>query len=110
MLRDMLNLTGVSVQRITETDDGMGGIISSVETIIISGPSAIWMSGSSSRWLSDRITRASTHVLACEPSAYTWTQDDRNVTYGGATYKIIGRPENIMQMDEICTIPLELVT
>jgi hypothetical protein len=107
MLSDMLNLTGVTVSRETVTSDGMGGNTTSVETTILSA-AAIWQAGSANRWMSDRLTRASTHVLACVPSAYAWTQDDRQVTYDGATYKIIGRPDDVMNNGELLVVPLEL--
>ena len=109
MIADMLLLTTVQVLRETSTDDGMGGISLSTtaQTLI---RSAIWQAGSSNRWMSDRLTRASTHVLACEPDAYTWTQEDRFVTFEGYTYKIIGRPDDIMQRGELTIVPLELQT
>jgi len=107
MLADMLNLTGVTVSRETVTPDGMGGATTSVETTILSA-AAIWQAGSGNRWMSDRLTRASTHVLACVPSVYAWTQDDRQVLYGGATYKIIGRPDDVAGKGEVLVVPLEL--
>jgi hypothetical protein len=107
MLTDMLNLTTVTVNRETITSDGMGGTTTTTTSAILS-LAAIWQAGSNNRWLSDRITRASTHVLACEPSEYTWTQDDRTVSYGGATYKIIGRPDDVFNKGEIMVIPLEV--
>lgn len=107
MIGDMLNLTTVTVSRETVTSDGVGGTTTSVETTLLSA-AAIWQAGSANRWMSDRMTRASTHVLACEPSAYTWTQDDRQVLYGGATYKIVGRPDNVMNNGELIVVPLEL--
>jgi hypothetical protein len=103
----MLNLvSAVTVSRETVTADGMGGTTTSVETTILSY-AAIWQAGSANRWMSDRLTRASTHILACEPSAYTWTQDDRQVIYGVATYKIIGRPDDVMNNGELTVVPLE---
>ena len=107
MLRDLLNLTTVAVSRETETNDGMGGIsVSATATTLIAA--AIWASGSWNRWMSERMTRDSTHVLVCEPSAYSWGQDDRKVTYGGQTYKIVGRPDNVWNKGEIIVVPLEL--
>jgi hypothetical protein len=107
MLLDMLTLTTVQVSRETVTADGKGGVkTSTVETTLPNA--AIWQAGSANRWMSDRITRASTHVLACEPSAYTWTQNDRNVVYGGNTYKIVGRPDNVANTNEMIVVPLEL--
>ena len=107
MLLDMLDLTSVQVSRETVKSDGKGGTTTTTSAITITH-SAIWQQGTSNRYMSDRITRASTHVLACLPGAYTWTQNDRNVIYGGNTYKIIGRPDNILFKGEIQVVPLEL--
>ena len=107
MIRDMLNLTSVQVSREIVTPDGMGGSTTTTSLTTLSY-AAIWQAGSANRWMSDRIIRASTHVLATEPDLYTWTQDDRTVVYGGATYKIIGRPDDIMQNGELLIVPLEL--
>jgi hypothetical protein len=107
MLLDMLNLTNVQVSRVTDKVDGMGG--STESTVNTTLPhAAIWQQGTSNRYMSDRITRASTHVLACLPADYTWTQDDKKVIYDGNTYKIIGRPDNIMFQGEVLVVPLEL--
>lgn len=108
-ISDLLLLTTAAVSRETVTPDGMGGstTASTSQTLI---RSAIWQSGSGNRWMSDRMARASTHVLACEPTAYTWTQDDRHVTYDGNTYKIIGRPDNVMFRGELTVVPLELLS
>ena len=108
-LADMLLLTTVAVSRETVTPDGMGGnsTATTSQTLI---QAALWQSGTGNRWMSDRMTRASTHVLACEPTAYTWTQDDRHVTYDGNTYKIVGRPEDVMFRGELTIVPLELLS
>jgi hypothetical protein len=107
MLLDMLNLTTVQVSRQTETPDGKGA--TTTATVLTTLPhAAIWQQGTSNRYMSDRITRASTHVLACLPADYTWTQNDRTVIYSGNTYKIVGRPDNIMIKGEVLVVPLEL--
>jgi hypothetical protein len=107
MLLDLLTLTTVQVSRETVTNDGKGGTTTSTASTTLAH-AAIWQAGSANKWLSDRITRASTHVLACEPGAYTWTQNDRNVVYGGNTYKIIGRPDDVANQGELLVVPLEL--
>lgn len=109
MLRDMLSLTTVQVSRETVTADGTGGSTTTTALTTLS-LAALWQSGNGNRWMSDRITRASTHVLACEPTAYAWTQDDREVVYAGATYKIIGRPDDVAGKGELLVVPLELLT
>ena len=108
-LADMLTLTTVQVLRETTAEDGMGGISRSTTAQTITR-AAIWQAGSANRWMSDRLTRASTHVLACEPDAYSWTQEDRSVTYDGYTYKIIGRPDDVFNKGELLVVPLELMT
>jgi hypothetical protein len=109
MLRDMLNLTTVQVSRETVTPDGMGGSSTSTTMTTLSH-SAIWQAGSANRWMSDRMIRDSTHVLACEPSAYAWSQDDRQVINGSETYKIVGRPDDVSNQGEIVVVPLERMT
>ncbi len=109
MLLDMLNLTTVMVLRETVKNNGKGGTTTSTTTTTL-GHAAIWQQGTSNRFMSDRIVRASTHILACVPSEYTWTQNDRTVAYGGNTYKIVGRPDNIMNKGTILVVPLELQT
>jgi len=107
MLLDMLTLTTVQVSRETVTNNGKGGTITSTARTTLAH-AAIWQAGSANKWMSDRVTRASTHVLACEPGAYTWTQNDRNVIYDGNTFKVIGRPDDIMGRGVITVVPLEL--
>ncbi len=107
MLLDLLTLTTVQVSRETVTNDGKGGMTTSTARTTLAH-AAIWQAGSANKWMSDRVTRASTHVLACEPGAYTWTQNDRNVIYDGNTYKVTGRPDDIMGQGIILVVPLEL--
>lgn len=109
MLRDFLTLTSVQVSRETVSSDGMGGTTTttSVTTLLYS---MIYQSGTFNKLLSDRINRDSTHVLITEPDLYSWNQNDRNILYGGNTYKIIGRPDNVFFEDEITVVPLELIS
>lgn len=110
MLRDMLNLTdAVQVAREVEGSDGMGAV-SATTTLTTLSYAAIWQSGSFNQYVSDRVMRDSTHVLATEPTEYTWTQADRFVVWDGNTYKIVGRPDDVMDKGEVLVVPLELLT
>ena len=60
--------------------------------------------------LCHRVNRDSTHVLVTEPGFYAWTQADRFVSYDGDTYKIVGRPDDVMFKEEVLVVPLELLS
>jgi hypothetical protein len=108
MIRDALNLrSAVSVIRIAETNDGMGGI-STTTTATVLDRAAIWQNGANSTYLSNRISLVSTHVLAHIPSSYTWTVDDRRVTYGGKTYNVKGS-DDVIHKSLLTIVGLELV-
>ena len=109
MLRDLLPLTSVQVWKETVTPDGQGGS-TTTSTLTTLNYAVIWQGGSSNRFMSERVARDSTHVLATEPASYAWTQADRKVIYGGSTYKIVGRPDNVMAQGVITVVPLELIT
>lgn len=106
-----LNLTTVTVNRHTLAEDGMGGVTSTVTSTILSR-ATIYQEGSANRfigfrsYLSDKVVDQSSFVLICEPSAYTWTNEDKTVTYNGRTFDIQGTPYNVMEMDELMVIGL----
>jgi|GEM_PF-2598850 len=104
-----LNLVGtVQVARESVSYDGLGGT-SAVTTLTTLSRAAIWQTGTNDSYLSSQILRQSTHLLACKPGAYTWSINDRHVTYSAATYEVIGRPENVLFMGEVQVVPLKLV-
>ena len=109
MIRDMLQLTTVQVARETVSSDGMGG--GSQTTVLTTlGAAQIWQNSGSSGVLSDKIAKLSSHVLACEPGGYTWTELDRYVVYDSNRYKVVGRADNVSQMDEVEVVGLERIT
>lgn len=109
-MRAWLTLTDVVVARETgPTNDGMGGVSAATTTETTLARAAIWQAGSSIRFLSEKLAQSSTHVLCIEPSAYTFTEDDRYVTSGGNRYRINGRADNVMAIDEVTTVALELI-
>ena len=101
MLRSLLNLKNcVTVTRLTETSDGMGGLTTTSSVTTLSRCN-IWTVSSGDRTLSDKITRSSTHVLALEHCEYTFTPADRTVGYNSNTYTITGNMDNVGERGEL---------
>jgi len=108
-LRSVLPLTTVQVAREVETTDGMGGI-SSATTLTTLGYASIWQNNGHSQFFSDKVNRVSTHVLATEPSGYAWTSLDRYVVYDSDRYKIVGRPDDVSQKNELTIVNMDIIT
>jgi len=107
MLRSLLNLkNAVQIRRITEANDGMGGLSSSTALTTLSRAS-IWQPGSGDATISDKVTKTSTHVLACLTGEYTFTDADSHAIYNGATYRLTGHADDIANRGEITIIGLE---
>lgn len=107
MERSMFNLSNaVTVTRLTETSDGMGGLTTTSSTTTLSRCN-IWTVNSTDRRLSDKVTKSSTHVLALEYGAYTFTTDDRYVTYNSEKYYIQGNPDNVAERGELLLVGLK---
>ena len=108
-IRQWLTLTTVQVGRATETADGMGAV--SATTVLTTFPrAAIWQAGSGDRFISEKAAQASTHVLVVETDAHTWASTDTVIVYGGNTYNIVGRPDDVANLSRITSAGLELVT
>ena len=106
-LADLLTLQNtVQVARETRTADGYGGATVST-TLTTLSRAVIWAAGASDSFISDKVAKASTHVLVLEPSEYSWSVDDKHVTYGGSTFKVVGTPDNVLNYDEIEVVSLE---
>ena len=101
-----LNLTTVQVAREALTADGMGGATVST-TLTTLSKAAIWQNSSSAPYLSDQLMAISSHVLACMPTDDVLTSD--KVVYGGDTYEVVGRPDNVLFKGEAQFVPLKLV-
>lgn len=108
-IRSWLALTTVQVGRVTEAPDGMGAMSASTTMTTLSN-AAIWQAGSSNALLSGKVAQSSTHVLVCEKSARTWTSTDSIITYGDNTYSVVGRPDNVANLDQLTVVGLELKT
>lgn len=107
MLLGLLNLkNAVQIRRITESYDGLGGTSTST-TLTTIARASIWQPGTGNSPISDKITRTSTHVLAMRPSEYTFTEADREVLYGGNTYRITGHSDNVANRGELLIVGLE---
>ena len=106
-----LNLTTVQVARETApTNDGMGAVSTVTTTLTTLARAAIHQASNSDRFLSDKVGKASTHVLVCGASAYTWTIQDKHITYASATYDITGVPDNVSNLARITVVGLERVS
>jgi len=102
-----LRLIGeVQIARETISFDGMGGM--SVSTALTTlTRAAIWQAGSSDSFFSDQILTQSSHVLACKADADVLFTD--KVVYGGSTYEITGRPDDVLFLGGAKFVPLRLV-
>lgn len=109
MIRDALTLrSAVSVIRIAEVNDGMGGVTTTTSATVLDR-AAIWQNGANNPYLAGRVGLESTHVLAHIPSSYTWTVDDRRVSYDGKTYNVKSMGDNILQKGILTIVGLEIV-
>jgi hypothetical protein len=84
----------------------MGGLSASSSYTTI-GRASIWSPGSSDTWISDKVTKISSHVLAMEYDSYAFTDNDREVLYGGNTYKITGHADNVGNRNELLIVGLQ---
>ena len=107
-----LTMTDVAVERDTIVTDGMGGVTTSVVSTTLSR-AIIYQEGSTTVFrgyravYADKVTQESSHILVCEPSAYSWTLQDQRVKQGGRTFDIVGTPYNIMGLDELMMVGLK---
>jgi hypothetical protein len=109
MIATMLNLRGVKIRRITETSDGYGSTTTATVITTLSRAS-IWQPGAGTQYISDKMARVSSHVLAMLPDEYTFTDNDREVIYGGQTYKITGHDDDVANRSKIKIIGLERIS
>jgi hypothetical protein len=112
-LKGFLKLKNVvTVTKIISTDDGMGGYILTSNTINIPA-CALWQNGASNRWQYDKYAKNSTHTLCIEYGVYNFGVSDPNTTvteivnYNNEEYKIVGFPDNVMNMNKIIMQSLE---
>jgi hypothetical protein len=106
MLRDYLDIKDVTVTREIYTSDGMGGstVVSIVTTI---SKCAIWSNSFMKSYLSDKWVAKGSHTFVCEPSEYTFTIDDKYITYNDNIYVIKGMPDDISFKGEVLVLPIE---
>jgi len=106
LVSGLLNLNNaVTITRKTETSDGFGGTTttSSTTTLLRSN---IWTASNGDRTLSDKMAKSSTHVLALDYGAYTFTPEDSIATYNGHDYKITGNMDNVGERNELILMGL----
>lgn len=88
--------------------DGKGAVTYTTSTTVLA-KAALWAASSADRFLSERIATGSTHVLIADPADYTWTNQDTHVGYDGSTYRIVGRPDDVMELGRLVVVGLELI-
>ena len=102
-----LNLkNAVTVNRITTSNDGMGGVTTTTASAILSR-AAIWQAGSSDTFLSDKMAAISTHVLACRASDDIEFNDE--IVFAGDTYRVTGKPDEVANRGLVQLAALQLV-
>ena len=107
MLRSLLNLkNAVTVTRLTEGTDGMGGLTTTSAVTTLSRCN-IWQVGAGDVKLSDKIVKSSTHVLALESGEYAFTVDDRTIDYKGNTYYLTGNYDDVGERGELVLVGLK---
>jgi hypothetical protein len=107
-LEDLLTMADITILRETLTNDGMGDSTSTVATTLLSR-GVIYQAGQgASRYMSNKMVADSSHVLVCEPNAYTFTPEDKWVTHDGKTFTIQGQPDNVLEYGEIMVVGLRL--
>lgn len=105
-LVSLLTMNDISVVRKTSSLNAYGEA-STVTTITSISRGIIFQSGYGSTFrISDKLAKDSTHLLVLEPSAYSWSTSDMQVTQGGKTFKVEGVPDNVMDYDEIMVVGL----
>jgi hypothetical protein len=110
MLSNMLNLRNVvKIRRITETQDGFGGVSTSSSLTTLARCN-IWQPSATDATISDKVTKYSTHVLALEQGTYTFTDADRELTYNGNTYEITGHSDNVANRGKLLIVGLKFLS
>jgi 4-diphosphocytidyl-2C-methyl-D-erythritol kinase len=113
----MLNLeNAVTISKTINSSDGMGGFSSTTSTAILS-LSALWVVNSQLKYISDKVAKDATHVLAVEYGTYAFNSVGatgetiiETASYNGATYKLTGFADDIMQLHEIVVQGLERIS
>jgi len=106
MLKSLLNLKSITVNRETITSDGFGG--TSAATSAYTLPlGSIWLASTIDATISDKITKDSTHVLATYYGAHTFTDLDKEIVYNGITYIITGHADNVANRNDLIIVGLK---
>lgn len=115
-LKDLLTLVNVvTVNKTISTPNGLGGATSTTSSSLIP-LCAIWQNGSSNRFIADKYAKTSTHTLCYEYGSYTFdavvtgSSVIETITYANETYKRVGYPDNVMNLNEIITQQLERIS
>ena len=102
--------TSATVLRETMTPDDYGDITTIATTETSISPVAVWQVTGNETYLAGGQRELSTHVMVHDPDAYTYDSTlDRKISYGGNTFRIVGRGNNVIGQDELTFVGLELI-
>jgi len=106
--RDMLTLVNaVTINSESTTSDGMGGVATTTTVVTTLTRAAIWQNNSNNRFLSDKVTEASSDILAYQTEEYVFTTSAVTVIYDGRTYKPVGISHDVAEQGVITVQGLE---
>ena len=106
----MLNIkNAVQIRKVVESPDGFGATTTAT-TITTLSKASIWQVSARDSFLSDKIYKSSTHVLALLPAEYTFTDDDEQVLYNGATYELTGHEDDVCYYGKVKVIGMSRLT
>jgi len=110
MYSQMLNIKdSVQIRKVVESSDGFGATTTAT-TVTTLSKASIWQVSARDSYLSDKIYKASTHVLAILPDEYTFTDDDEQVLYNGATFELTGHEDDVCYFGKVKVIGMERLT
>jgi len=98
-----LNKTALVYSR-TNTPDGYGGV-TTTNTLVATVKCAFWQKSAVEMFLSDRISNASSHIMACKPNSNITAKSI--IIIDSVTYKV-SNPDDVLAWGDIMTIGLEV--
>ena len=109
MTFEHLLIESVTVLRETSVNDSYGDVTASTTSTAIT-EAALWQISGNESYISGSLREKSTHILVCDPDSYSWDVTlDRKIVHDSSTYRITGKPENVMNKDDILVVGLELI-
>lgn len=101
--------TAVVIRHSAFRNDGEGASLTITTTATTLRRCAIFQNGSGRGLVSEKIAANSSHTLVVDAAAYTWDPTDELVTFGGDTFRVIGRPNNVYNLGRQMVVGLDLI-